>query len=250
MAKFCTKCGKELKEGKCVNCDTKETQTTKKEVATTSTVDVKECGMDCLNAVKGVFTKPFDAIKEFVSDNKLVSGIIMIVLAAISSGLYKIATLKNAYSATSDSGFNMNELVNLFSGGNYSAKPDYAKEFFTEAGTQLVIFALIALFGYLVVTKLLKGNATWKQMVTAVAISLSVVLLGNLVNSVLVFIDAEVISYIRTYITSFAYIFSILILYYGIKEVAEIDKNKLFLSVASASVLAQACWDIIDKIFD
>ena len=100
------------------------------------------------------------------------------------------------------------------------------------------------------VAKVLKGKATLKQMIAAVGISLSVVILANLANAGLVFIDEEFVSYIRTYLTSFAYIFSILILYYGIKGVAEVDKNKLFLSVASISVIATACWDIIDKIID
>lgn len=257
MAKFCTKCGKELKNGKACTCEKevkKETkkETEKKEVATTTTnIDIKESLMDCVNALKNIFIKPFEAVKEFVTDNKLISGIIMILVAAISTGLYKIATIKNMYSASSSNSFNVNDFVNILSGNSsYGTKPDYLKEFFTEAGTNLLIYALIALFGYLIVTKLLKGKSTWKQMVTAVAISLSVVLVGCLINSILVFIDAEVIGYIRGYITSFAYILSILILYIGVKETAEIDKNKLFLSVASMSVCATVVWDIIDKIFD
>ena len=212
--------------------------------------DIKKAGTDCLNAIKNIFTKPFEAIKDFVSESKLIAGIIMILLTVASAGLYKIAAINNAVSSKSTEGLNANELVNIFYGNTISNKPDYANQFFQEAGVQLAIIALTVVFGYIIITKVLKGNATIKQMITAVALSVCVVLLGNLVNSGLVYIDEEFVGYIRTYISTFANIFSILILYYGIKEIAGIDKNKLLLAVASITIAATACWDIIDKIID
>ena len=240
MATFCTKCGKELKDGKCAKCDKeieKEVKVEKEETTAPSAdiEDIKNAGKDCINAIKNIFTKPFDAIKEFVSDNKVISGVIMILVAAASHGLYYIATLKSTFDST---------------GSKYIKEPDYLNEFFEQAGPKLAIYALLAVAAYIIITKVLKGKATLKQIITAVGISLSVVILANLVNSGLVFIDEEVVDYIRGYITSFGYIFSILTLYYGVKEVAEVDKNKLFLSIASMSIIATACWDIIDKIIN
>ena len=94
MAKFCTKCGKEL-NGKACDCS--------KNASTSiiGDIDVKESCMDCLNVLKDIFTKPIETIKDFVVENKFISGIIMIVVAAISAGLCKIATLKSMYSSTS-----------------------------------------------------------------------------------------------------------------------------------------------------
>lgn len=229
MAKFCTKCGKELKEGK--TCDCKKTSKNVKN----NQIDLKESGIDCLNVFKKIFTKPFEAIKEFVCDNKFIAGIIMIVVAALTTGIYKIATLKSMYSS----------LSSLTGVG-----PEYLKEFFTTFTTNLVEYALIVVIGYLIISKLLKGKTTWKYMVTAVALSLSVVLVGNLLNSLLVFIDGDFIGNIRSYISSIAYIFSILVLYESVKEISGINKNRLFVVVASMSVFATVVIDVFQKLFN
>lgn len=253
MAKFCTKCGKKLEEGMVCDCQNTNSNTNVTSNGSTN-VDIKESFMDCVNAFKKVFTKPMDAIKEFVCDNKFIAGIIMILVTAITNGLYKIATLKSMYSASSSDSFNLSDFSSLLnsalSGNNISTEPEYFKEFFTSFATNLVEYCLIALVGYLIISKILKGKATWKQVITAVAISLSVVLTANLINSVLVFIDGNFIGNIRSYIASFASILSVLILYKSIDEVAGIDKNRIFISVASMSVFATIIIDIVKKIFE
>lgn len=248
MAKFCTKCGKELEEGKVCECS--NNVKSEKVVSTTSNIDVKESLMDCVNVFKKIFTKPFDAIKEFVTENKFVAGIIMIVVAAISNGLYKIATLKNISSSSSISDFS-SLLESALSGGlSSSSEPEYLKEFFTAFINNFFEYALIVLIGYLLISKVFKGKTSWKQMINVVAISLSVILLGNLVNSVLVFIDGSFVSNIRSYISSFASILSILILYSSVKEVSGIEKEKMLISVASMSVFATVVIDIVNKLFN
>lgn len=252
MAKFCTKCGSEMVDGKCPKC--KETKIVKKEEVVSEAVDVKQSFMDCLEVLKGIFTKPFEVIKKFVCENKYITGIIMIVLAALSSGLYKIATLKNMYSSSSASSFNESDLSSLFSSalsGDLGVKePEYLKEFMTTFATNLAEYALIAAAGYLLISKLFKGTASIKEMISAVGVSLAVILVANVLNSVFVFIDAEVMGYIRSYIASFATITSTLVLAGSVHQVAGIDKNKLFLSVASMSVLATLVMDIVQKLFD
>lgn len=253
MAKFCTKCGKPLEEGKKCTCEKSTKETKVVEAKTESTkVDIKESLMDCLNVFKKIFTKPVEAIKEFVVENKFIAGIIMIVLAALSTGLNKIAVLKNAYSSSSTDSLSFNDFADLFSNalsGNYD-KPEYFKEFLTTSLTNLAEYALIAVIGYVLIAKLLKGKDSWKNMVQAVAISLSIVLVGNVINSVLVFIDGDFIANIRSYVSSFASILSVLVLFTAVKETSEIDKNKAFISVASMSVLATAVVDIVQKLFD
>lgn len=253
MAKFCTKCGKKLEEGQVCDCS-KNTKKEEKVVETTTKVDMKESFMDCVDVFKKIFTKPMDAIKNFVCENKYIAGIIMIVVAALSTGLYKIATLKNMYSASSADSFTASDFTDLLnsalSGGLSSAEPEYLKEFMTTFVTNLAEYALIVLIGYLIISKLLKGTASWKHIVTAVGISLSVVLAANVLNSVLVFIDGEFIGNIRSYIVSFTSILSILILYKSVKEVAGVDQNKLFVSVASMSVFATVVVDVVQKLFD
>lgn len=256
MAKFCTKCGKKLEEGEVCSCTKKASSKAKEKkvvVEENTAIDIKSSCMDCLNVFKNIFTKPFEAINEFVCESKWISGIIMIVLAAISSGIYKIATLKNMYSASSANGFSAGELSSLFESalsGKVNAEPEYLKEFLTTFANSFIEYALIVLLGYIIISKLLKGTATWKQMITAVAISVSVVLVGYLINSVLVFIDGDFMGNIRSYVSSFAYISSLLILFTSVKDIAEVDKNKLFVSIASMSVFATAIIDIAKKIFN
>lgn len=254
MAKFCTKCGKETVDGVCPDC--KETKTVAATVAATNgeAVDVKQSFMDCLEVLKGIFTKPFDVIKSFVVDNKFVTGIIMVVLAALSSGLYKIATLKNMYSSSSASSFNESDLSSMISSAlsgdlNAAAEPEYLKEFFTTFATNLAEYALLAVLGYVVVSKLFKGTASIKEMISAVGVSLAVVLVANLLNSILVFVDAEFVGYVRSYVATFASITSTLVLAGGVYQAAKLDKNKLFVSVASMSIFATAVMDIVDKLF-
>ena len=87
-------------------------------------------------------------------------------------------------------------------------------------------------------------------MVAAVGIALSIVLVANLANSIIIFFDGEVFGYIRSYISTFGTIFSYLILYEGIKGVAEIDKEKMFLGIASICICATILIDIAHKMFD
>lgn len=250
MAKFCTKCGSELKDGKCPKCKEETTN----EVVTSEAVDVKQSFMDCLEIIKGIFTKPIKTVKKFVTENAFVSGIIMIVATALATGLYKFASLKSMYSSKTGSGFNADDLGSLFTAalsGDVSSfkEPDYFKEFMTTFAYSLVEYALIAVIGYVIITKLFKGNTSIKKMVSMVGVALAVVLCANLVNSALVFIDEEVVGYIRSYIFSIGSIFSFLVLYEGVKETSGIDKEKMFISVASMSVLATVAIDIIHKIF-
>ena len=115
MAKFCTKCGKKLEEGQVCDCSktVKQETTVVTNTNANTGADIKESCMDCVNVFKNIFTKPFDAIKAFVCENKFVAGIIMIVLAALSTGLYKIATLKSMYSSSSADSFNLSDFSSL-----------------------------------------------------------------------------------------------------------------------------------------
>ena len=226
-----------------------ETKEVKSNEPAVTADDIKEGGKDCLEIVKGIFTKPFDVIKKFAVEKKFLTGVIMIVITAIANGLCKIATLKNMYGASSSDGFSTAEILSAMS-GNYSGEPDYLEEFFKAFGYGLLEYAAIAVIGYLLITKVLKGKATLKQVVAMAGVSLTVVALAFLVNAGLVYIDSEFVSYIRSYITTLGYIFSVAIFYVCISELAGIDKNKLFLTVAGAFIAGTAAVDLVQKILE
>ena len=236
MAKFCTKCGTALENEKCPKCDVEQKAEVKEEVKTTKTstetVDFKESFMDCLNILKKVFIKPAETVKEFVTDNKFATGIIMILITALLAGVCQIASIRSAVGSSS------------------YVEPDYLKEFMTTFAYSAAEYAIMAVVGYIVVTQLFKGKITIKEMFCLIGVAFSAVLVGFAVCSIIVFIDGEVIQYIIKYITLFGAIFGYLLIYEGIKQKGEIDKEKIFLSVAAISIFAVMVVDILHKLFD
>ena len=59
MAKFCTKCGKELKDGKACDCEVVSTKT--------EGVDISGYVNSYIEIIKGIFTKPVTTIKKYVT---------------------------------------------------------------------------------------------------------------------------------------------------------------------------------------
>ena len=220
MAKFCSNCGKELVDGKCSKCGNNVKES----------FSFKDSCLECWKAIVGIFTKPADTISKFVVDNKFVSGIMLIVLTALFSGVYKMASSKSGETSFSD--------IN------------YLKEFFNEFLTNLGLYAALVIIGWVVVTKLFKGKGSLKQMIQIVGISLTVTMLSYLLCSALVFVEKEVILYIMKYISSFAFIYKFITFFVATKEVSGIDKNKLFLTVASIFICSTIVVDVVLKIFE
>lgn len=237
MAKFCTKCGGKLEEGKCPKCSEENVAT---EVITSE--DVKEHLNGVLGVIKGIFTKPISTIKDNKSEKNYVVGIILIVCTAILTGIYKIATIKNAYDVTVKN-IKINSVLP-------SVETNYLKSFMTEFAYNLVEYGLIVVIAYFVISKLSKNKVEFKEIVNIVGMSLAVVLVANLVNSILVFIDGEAITYIRGYIFTFAEAFKYLVLYEGIKEISKVDKERLFINVSMIFIGATIVIDIFQKIFN
>lgn len=247
MGKFCTKCGRPLQEGEICGCGNEiEEMKEKKDF----TIDIKESFIDCFEIFKKVITKPFEAINNFVTENKYISGIIMMVMAALSTGIYKLAVLKNSYQMVESSLDGHGGWLDIWSNfTGESVRPAYFKEFLTETATNLIQYIVLVILGYLIISKLMNGKSTWKHILTAVGISLSVVIGANLMNSILTFINGELIIHLISYVSSFASIFSILLLYESVKGVAEVDKNKLLIGITSMLVCANIVVDFIQKIF-
>lgn len=231
MANFCTKCGEKLEAGKTHKCEGKEEKKVEAKATTSSSVDVKGGFTDCIEAVKGIFTKPVDTINTFVADSKFITGIILIVATALMSGLSRVLTLWHLY------------------GDNDYVKPKYFDEFFETFVTDFAKYAAIALIAYLIISIILKGKATWKETVSATGISLIVTFFAVIINTILVFFEGDLVSYIYNYVSVFASAFSVVVLFEGLKLKAEIDKNKLFVTLASTYVCAAIVVDLLTKIF-
>ena len=106
MAKFCTKCGKKLEDGKPCDCCKKEV---KKEVVVeskTNGFDFNECVNSYIEMVKGIFVKPIDTIKKFATSSNFVLGLIALAINCIVSGIFLYCIAKESIN-----------LISSFTGG-------------------------------------------------------------------------------------------------------------------------------------
>lgn len=234
MANFCSKCGKELTSGEKHECEVKEGK--KEAKISNSSIDIKGGFTDSLNAVKNIFVKPMDTIKEFVADSKFITGIIFIIATALINGLSKVVVLMHSFNKVKSAYYT-------------PPTPKYFDEFFKVFAIDIVRYAALGFLAYLVITIILKGKATWKQTLSAVGLSLIVMIAAIIINTVLTFFEGDLIIYISSYVSTFAGALSTIVFYNGIKEKAEIDTNKLFISIASIYVAAEIVVDIVNKIF-
>ena len=143
MAKFCTKCGSPLEDGKPCKCETvKEEKVVKK-----SSSSFGDLLKEYLEVVKSTFTKPIDTLKENANENKFNLSLVAIAVFGIL-----IATFVCLL---------MSKTLGIFS--SFVEIP-YLKifliSFIIGAGT----IALMALIGYLVIDKLFKGNTSIKKL--------------------------------------------------------------------------------------
>ena len=80
MAKFCTKCGKELKEGQTCSCSNKKAET---KTETTK----KGYFSDILPILKGTIFEPISTIKKYSTDNNIFIALILMGVCALFGGL-------------------------------------------------------------------------------------------------------------------------------------------------------------------
>ena len=160
-----------------------------------------------------------------------------IVVAALAKGLQTVLQLQHTYSKIKSDYYK-------------PAEPKYFDEFFEAFATDLVKYAAIAFIAYLVVTMFLKGKATWKQTLSATGLSLIVVIAATIINTILFYFDGDLVIYLMSYVSIFSTTLFTITLFEGVKGVAGIDKNKLFLALASTLVFAEIVVDLVKKIFD
>ena len=88
--RFCTKCGKELKEGEVCDCTANETVS-----AGTSSINgdaIVNTGKDIWHTILNVFKKPATTVSEEANSKSSNKSIILIIVLAISFALYLMAT--------------------------------------------------------------------------------------------------------------------------------------------------------------
>ena len=82
MAKYCTNCGKKLKEGEACDC--------KKE-----SIMNNETTKKALDLIKGMIYTPIDTIKEFTNKSNFNLAMILVGILSVITGLFAMSLCKN-----------------------------------------------------------------------------------------------------------------------------------------------------------
>lgn len=228
MAKYCTNCGKKLKEGEA--CDCKKDSNVMNNETTKKVVDM----------CKGMIYTPIDTINEFTKKSNFSFAMILVLALSIITGLFTMSLCKNGY--------------NLYLGRVYNASNPfitgtieipYMKIFFTSL---ILVFGLSFIYTgllYLVNNTIFKRECDFKEVYSMYGICSIISSLGLLISTILVFVNITfgVIIFALTSILNVVYS------YHGLKFLGSKDENKYGYIYLLTNVFFFIVLFIVSKIF-
>ena len=213
MAKFCSKCGKPLEDGKPCSCES----TVK--TSSASQKGIGEMLKEYWELVKRVFKEPVTVVEENASEDKFNIALVSIIANGIMMGLFYCLFMKATMGALSS-------LV-----GN--ADLPYIKIFLVGFVAMAGLQAVMAVAGYFSFSVLFKANTSIKKMFIIVGLTSiieTVALAGCSVLSL--FKLSETIIYCIYGLVAFSAILSLVYFVKGIDKYAKVDSNKLGYAIA------------------
>ena len=220
MAKFCTNCGKELKDGKCDCVKTKE-----------SSVITSDLFEKCKEVVKGLFNKPLTPIKENTNEGNFNFGLIALVIASIMTGLFSYFLLDNL-SSFSVLGFRL-------------IKISFIKTFITSFIFAAIWYAILGCTIYLLATKLFKLNINVKEVFTFIGILSIYLILAFIVSIILIFVSVKLMALVMLIVSLIYSVYFIV----GLMEVTNIDKDKIaYLYIPSILITAFIVYYVLPRL--
>lgn len=240
MAKFCTKCGKKLEEGKACDCAKKETNEAVVTTTTSNGFDFNECVNSYIEMVKGIFVNPVDTIKKFATSNNFVLGIISLVLNCIVSGIFLYCFANEAMGLVG-SLMGYGSLLSMSS----AVEVPFMQVFFYGVLFMAVDFAVTALMIYVMANVVFKDKMDIKKAFALVGVCSVFTTVTTVVAIILNYISMK----FMLIVLLVAGIFYLTHLYQGIEETTEVDKNKLaYIFVPAISVATFVVVYVLPKI--
>ncbi len=240
MAKFCTKCGKELIEGK--TCDCEKAISTEK-TSTQSGFDFNECLNSYIDIIKGIFKCPIDTIKKYATSSNFLLGIIALALNSIVSGIFLYCLCKEALGS-------LGSIMGTLSGGYGSLMAGnidipFMRIFLLGIGFMIAGFIVTALMIYLIAGVILKENIDIKKSIALVGTCSVFTTITTAVAIILTYMSIKFMMIVLL----LAGIFYLTYLAQGISNTTKIDKNKLaYVFVPSIAVATFVVVYILPKI--
>ena len=236
MSKFCTNCGKPLKDGKCENCDKeKETKSSKKETKEESEKVVEVTSNEMVNSFKDVvtsiFKKPIATIKKYSTEANMNFGLVAIGINAVAMGLLVHLLLDNILKSI---GLTMASINNALA----ELQP-YLQMFGISIDTNFGVKAAIAMAVlsaimvgviYAMGKMVFKKDMDYKKIIATVGVSETFLTIGAL--------GAIVLSYVNVGIALLFILvlamFSITALHQSIAETTELSSDEVIYTTAAA----------------
>ena len=241
MAKYCTKCGKKLEDGKPCDCEVSKKETKKEEVReeATGSFDFNECVNSYVAITKGMFTKPVDTLKKYAKEKHFTVGMISIIINSIISAFFAYCFSTKAIGLIG--GFL--GYGSLFSS---SITVPFAETFFQSLLSSFLGFAVTALMIYVIAGALMKDKITVKKAFALVGVCATFTSITTLVCILFTYISLQ----FMLIILLIASIFYLTYLYQGIVETTEVDRNKVaYVFVIAIAVCAFVTVYILPKLF-
>lgn len=203
MAKFCTNCGKPLKEGEECTC--------KREIKV-ETGEPKDYINQVLDLFKGLFLKPVDTIRMFAKEENMVFGCCLMVATSIFVGLFGMFFFSKLTTTT----------VQLFGFGTVSLEFPYFRYFMTFTLSFLIQAVLLVFLADFLANKLFKGTSHWKTIMATLGLISMIPLVTVIIASLVLFLSMKLMFLIL--ITGCLY-YSVLF-FQGLKETTKVEENR------------------------
>ena len=236
MAKYCTKCGKKLEEGKACDCEKKE----KKEIKEVETSN--DMLNDYIDALKGIITKPVDTMKKYTKKSKFNLALIMLAINVIISGLFVYLFVKEF--STDLYSLMLGSYSSILSGPQTTEIP--ISVFFYSVLLMALFYFAFAGFLHLICGPIMKKESDFKEVIGLMGVNAVFTTVTTLVALLFVFISVPV-AIIILLLGGIIYLFNI---YRGFTEISKVDKNKMTYAFVCAYVIALfLVFYVVPKIF-
>lgn len=227
MAKYCTNCGKKLKEGE--KCDCKKDNTLNNETT-----------QKAIDLVRGMLYTPIDTIRDFTKKSSFNLAMILVGILSVITGLFTMSLCKNG----------LNYSMQLAYSGLDSFMPKsieipYMKIFFTFLVLVFALSFVYAFILYLVNTMIFKREADFKEVFSMYGVCSIISSLGILASTILVFVNMT----LGMIVFALSIILSVVYSYHGLKFLGTKDENKYGYIYLLTNVLFYVVIFIISKIF-
>ena len=217
MAKFCTKCGKKLKEGEVCDCQ-KETE--KEEKTESTKVSTNEYVDNYINVVKGIFKKPVETMKQYGKRENFGLGLIMIAINCLITVLFVYLGFKELVSNTESlGGFFGYGLLGYHSSNVEIPIEVLVKIFVIMAGGFLSTAGML----YVIAGPLFKAKVDFKQLVSLVGVCSVLTTITTIVATICMYISMKLM-FVVVLVSGVLYLTH---LYHGFMSTNDVEEEKI-----------------------